>query len=231
MARPDCAAHFAAWRSDQLASMEGRAMARPDGVRHRYLEQRHLASMEGRAMARPDSTPASKRPIASAMLQWRAEQWLGQTRRTEQPAHLSARASMEGRAMARPDLRVLDPGDSYYLTLQWRAEQWLGQTRCLPARNTLPAPRFNGGPSNGSARLIPAHRWKGLLHGFNGGPSNGSARRRSALGAPAPSGSFNGGPSNGSARRPHRPPHHPRAAPASMEGRAMARPDITPLWL
>ena len=60
-------------------------------------------------MARPDVLLSDRderaRPVI-VMLQWRAEQWLGQTRRYHPPATTdkpTVKASMEGRAMARPD--------------------------------------------------------------------------------------------------------------------------------
>ena len=126
-------------------------------------------------MARPDLPDAMAAERFADALQWRAEQWLGQTmpaRRVPEgqllcfnggPSNGSARpslvvrcgydreASMEGRAMARPDAVRRPLGDGWAM-LQWRAEQWLGQTRVdLPGRHRRPH-RFNGGPSNGSAR-------------------------------------------------------------------------------
>ena len=84
------------WRAEQLpgqtvaeprvvmgghvASMEGRAIARPNQPR-RYHRGRGLrASMEGRAIARPNVTRTQTGLAESTVLQWRAEQLPGQTR-------------------------------------------------------------------------------------------------------------------------------------------------------
>ena len=109
------------WRAEQLlgqtrsravhgrlhlvASMEGRAIARPNQpvpLRYKHLNQ---ASMEGRAIARPNWGVTQPCYRTKRGLQWRAEQLLGQT------------SSMPGRLSSMPG------------GLQWRAEQLLGQTR------------------------------------------------------------------------------------------------------
>ena len=130
MARPDGERHDVALPGWAVASMEGRAMARPDrrcwaptrsvrscfnggpsnGSARRSGSWRGCgripASMEGRAMARPDAAASRTMPSGSAALQWRAEQWLGQTRGGKRLLSLRNNlASMEGRAMARPDCR------------------------------------------------------------------------------------------------------------------------------
>ena len=69
---------------DDLASMEGRAIARPNrpigGDRGTVAGK---ASMEGRAIARPNQG-AHRCPAAlNSGLQWRAEQSLGQTAPTK----------------------------------------------------------------------------------------------------------------------------------------------------
>ena len=103
-------------------------MARPDvGVLLERVAAHMPASMEGRAMARPDVARIHTTWAGGSSLQWRAEQWLGQT--------LSWRMR-----------------ESVSVVLQWRAEQWLGQTRPLAKRCRHRPHRFNGGPSNGSAR-------------------------------------------------------------------------------
>ena len=62
-----------------LASMEGRAIARPNWRARRVGGDRRLASMEGRAIARPNPSVCSLPRANFSSLQWRAEQLLGQT--------------------------------------------------------------------------------------------------------------------------------------------------------
>ena len=187
--------------------MEGRAIARPNSTLQVVVVRQDVPSMEGRAIARPNkrnSPPKcirastfnggpsnrSAKPVtvdaatvAELLLQWRAEQSLGQTS---------------------PPKSV---GGDWNL-LQWRAEQSLGQT-CGPRRRRpcLWQP-FNGGPSNRSAkrRVRPElDRWSPPP--FNGGPSNRSAKPTPRNGPTPRNASFNGGPSNRSAK--HAPTHHP----------------------
>ena len=116
-------------RRRSCASMEGRAIARPnmDPITTRSVVD-CLASMEGRAIARPNSTCSASVHAGSSPLQWRAEQLPGQTGggRRRGPGHSACfnggpsncpaklgpldgdrcrpqRASMEGRAIARPN--------------------------------------------------------------------------------------------------------------------------------
>ena len=153
IARPDGPARGPE-RRRIAASMEGRAIARPD-VRFlaRQAGEDILASMEGRAIARPDKRCPAARTCSTTALQWRAEQLLGQTPQCNRrwcvitfrfnggPSNCSARppvaviglawrtpASMEGRAIARPDLEEAATGLTGIMSLQWRAEQLLGQT-------------------------------------------------------------------------------------------------------
>ena len=91
------------------------------------------ASMEGRAMARPDRGPARRRVVI------RCGRFNGgpsncSARHMRTPRVIPRRessASMEGRAIARPDQTVRHLGSFTHRrpqTLQWRAEQLLGQT-------------------------------------------------------------------------------------------------------
>ena len=127
-------------------------MARPDPGLMATEAVYSFASMEGRAMARPDPQSLAKLSPTAIQLQWRAEQWLGQTAPHIHLARRGLPASMEGRAMARPDAANPSSTSSATPELQWRAEQWLGQT--CPSRQPGGHARscFNGGPSNGSAR-------------------------------------------------------------------------------
>ena len=145
-----------------LASMEGRAIARPNGVGGDACPQRSdtcfnggpsnrsakrdvrfvrrvrgaAASMEGRAIARPNPCVCSFEEGLShsaCALQWRAEQSLGQTQRFGQSRWCctGTKPSMEGRAIARPNRARLTGVDV----------------------RRIAAGRFNGGPSNRSAKL------------------------------------------------------------------------------
>ena len=165
------------WRAEQLlgqtgglgetvrvggqASMEGRAIARPNCGFVGDLTSRLQASMEGRAIARPNSVRITLSPTDGPELQWRAEQLLGQTegmggvapafvtlqwraeqllgqtrRRGGSTAGTFCRASMEGRAIARPNRCELPLLWEPLVELQWRAEQLLGQTRREPRGRT-----------------------------------------------------------------------------------------------
>ena len=136
----------------QEASMEGRAIARPNRRSRVQRPAQPAASMEGRAIARPNAddvagqspepTPASMegraiarpnpRRTARAMGPGRASMEgraiarpnLGDARRP----YLLPQASMEGRAIARPNLKVAPSSSTYWPLLQWRAGQLPGQT-------------------------------------------------------------------------------------------------------
>ena len=238
--------------SDELAiptaaSMEGRAIARPNwssgtdiddynrsharfngGPSNRSAKQyrtnrpdqrrRYLAaSMEGRAIARPNvrdrQRPAGRSP--SNMLQWRAEQSLGQTRsRVGSIPRSPIGASMEGRAIARPNTACSSAAGSVAGSslLQWRAEQSLGQT---PDPFTVmyswsgSTGCFNGGPSNRSAKLarppvVSRHRQHVLALQWRAEQSLGQTLSLASSGVAS------------------------QFAVASMEGRAIARPNRSP---
>ena len=210
------------------ASMEGRAIARPNPAHDDPSPSLSLrASMEGRAIARPNPTGGNAGDTHIQVLQWRAEQLLGQTGAARRTGHtrlvrfnggpsncsakrknvptartLAGNASMEGRAIARPNRATERIVRRRSQPLQWRAEQLLGQTP--PAQmGIIPAGAgFNGGPSNCSAKRrrpqLPTRRF----------PSRLQWRAEQLLGQ--------------TARR--RPPS-PLGAQASMEGRAIARPN------
>ena len=85
-----------------VASMEGRAIARPNSVDRSGIVTIDFASMEGRAIARPNSVDRSG--IVTIDF-----------------------ASMEGRAIARPNFRR-PRVQVITRALQWRAGQLPGQT-------------------------------------------------------------------------------------------------------
>ena len=273
----NCSAKRAFWRSWSVnrivASMEGRAIARPNRVRRvRCAAARH-ASMEGRAIARPNGG-GGVGAAAALLLQWRAEQLLGQTSPTPQGGQaVTAALQWRGRAIARPNSAGQVSSATVARRLQWRAEQLLGQTAGVRSPRsavlglqwraeqllgqTAPSVRraphaplgFNGGPSNCSAKPLLASLLQHLLAASMEGRAIARPNQPSVSGASIPSkrlqwraeqllgqtphrcnvlvahSRFNGGPSNCSAkRRPHR---HRRASEgrASMEGRAIARPN------
>ena len=222
-------------RSAGTASMEGRAIARPDrcttcGHRRGNLlqwragrlpgrtvrdddrsESRGCASMEGRAIARPDSTGGG-RPFNAAALQWRAGRLPGRTRRSSTGMARHAPASMEGRAIARPDRPLAFEAIAALRVLQWRAGR---------------LPGFNGASMEGRAIArpdSPRRGWSGTAGWcFNGGPGDCPA------GPHCPHDSTYWGPTEWRAGRlPGRTsgPWYERQITASMEGRAIARPDI-----
>ena len=112
------------------ASMEGRAIARPNMPDLSDVDPRIGASMEGRAIARPNSTRSRSQAPAKIRLQWRAGQLPGQTRRVDGVVeHGAGQASMEGRAIARPNKSSIMSPFEPARQLQWRAGQLPGQTR------------------------------------------------------------------------------------------------------
>ena len=212
----------AAERTASWASMEGRAIARPNRRPRRSPHRRAVASMEGRAIARPNAAMGS--PLTRIHpLQWRAEQLPGQPDPTgvvEQsddgfnggPSNCPAKpascrypsqqapASMEGRAIARPNRKQPRGEPLNRHKLQWRAEQLPGQTSGSPI----------------TARIIHRLQWRAEQLP---GQTSGKPRREQR-----PPLSFNGVPSNCPAKR-QRHFVGDRERCASMEGRAIARPN------
>ena len=124
------------------------------------------------------------------------------TTTAEFPAPTRSPHIREGSNMDQSLARVV-PGN----LLQWRAEQLPGQTRSNLVKPPTTTHGFNGGPSNCPAKPEPVRRMeRRRLARFNGGPSNCPAKRVPGTG--------------GLANRDR----------ASMEGRAIARPnDASPL--
>ena len=209
---------------DPYASMEGRAIARPNTWRPAVAAARLtlIASMEGRAIARPNSStagqPAHRR---TPTLQWRAGQLPGQTERSatvlrwivfveelqwragQLPGQTGNRRSMTG--TAGPDH-----------PLQWRAGQLPGQTTVAPNR---PRVTLDELAASMEGRAIARPNGLGRSHvepvadsGLMSASMEGRAIARpnsaSASGARIPSGrvrGFNGGPGNCPAK-PGAPP-------------------------
>ena len=206
------------------ASMEGRAIARPNAANRSTGACGDDASMEGRAIARPN-WESMNRPGQGPELQWRAEQLLGQTRHHPSQQLPHSPASMEGRAIARPNRRRhphrphprggFNGGPSncsakpLASTVRPTCGMWRfngGPSNCSakpasqPATRSPAPARFNGGPSNCSAKRGGRRRPSRRAPSFNGGPSNCSAKRSKSNSEGRPAGCFNGGPSNCSAK-------------------------------
>ena len=233
---------FLQWRAGQLPgrtrhvgevvaavghpSMEGRAIARPNGATHRPMVVGVNPSMEGRAIARPNSRAPQWASASLAVLQWRAGQLPGRTRREHRRRQHHILPSMEGRAIARPNPSPTSPAAPCESILQWRAGQLPGRTPAglnatgesdmdlqwragqLPGRTPNRMQRRAQEPKPSmEGRAIARPNWRpssapGLpLAPFNGGPGNCPAEPDNRRG---------GGP--------------PRHGP-SMEGRAIARPN------
>ena len=210
------------------ASMEGRAIARPNRFPADTLGVLAAASMEGRAIARPNLTssrltPAPRawlqwraeqlpgqtldgrrRAVRSCLLQWRAEQLPGQTAQAGARAVIAAVASMEGRAIARPNRHALPDGEHVVIaSMEGRA---IARPNTLPSVTEIVSPSgFNGGPSNCPAKQAVA---EGGLHDWRVASMEGRAIAR-------PNYEYWGG-------------GVPEAEFASMEGRAIARPNMPP---
>ena len=123
---------------------------------------------------------------------------LGQTRERLARCGSSASASMEGRAIARPNRGMPRPA-----AVQWRAEQLLGQTTQTKPTTRSMSSRFNGGPSNCSAKLAGrsgALRGAELFASMEGRAIARPNLEVSQRGGDTRSGGFNGGPSNCSAK-------------------------------
>ena len=184
-------------------SMEGRAIARPNPGLRRTAPVSAIPSMEGRAIARPNTVAGCAQ-------------------------HRGQDPSMEGRAIARPNSTTPAPCSASSPILQWRAGQLPGQT---------------GSNGNASAALAESLQWRaGQLPGQTVWPRGGATLRcaglqwragqlpgqtgrvgRRAHRAESP---FNGGPGNCPAKR-QSAAWSPLSAPPSMEGRAIARPNLS----
>ena len=175
IARPNVAAEVD--RPDEpVASMEGRAIARPNRHSPTRPNRGHPASMEGRAIARPN--PHSLASRLSRQL-----------------------ASMEGRAIARPNRM---------------------RPRTTRANNQASMDRAIARPPDGWPPLRTA--------GFNGGPGNCPAKRdRAGIGPAAPGRGpcFNGGPGNCPAKRDGPGSDLLHYVPASLQWRAGQLPGQT----
>ena len=204
--------------------------------------------MEGRAIARPNSRSCERRSTPTAALQWRAGQLPGQTtshttaKNTTQrfnggPGNCPAKHSVPDMVSCRQSLRFNGgPGNCPAKRGHRRAtgSRWSG---------------FNGGPGNCPAKpseseeaivLVTALQWRaGQLPGqtrlpgpdrgrrrrFNGGPGNCPAKpaRRAIVATPISTLQWRAGQLPG--QTVAGPAPTPERTGASMEGRAIARPN------
>ena len=185
----------------RAASMEGRAIARPNPGGPRFGEVVcGLASMEGRAIARPNALAIVATLANAPQLQWRAGQLPGQTLEPDDLIGGVRRASMEGRAIARPNI---DRGSLL------AAHDVASMEGRAIARPNPPSSRSASTPHF-------ALQWRaGQLPGQT---STRRTRRRSRRWR------FNGGPGNCPAKQ-YEKVTALHAERASMEGRAIARPN------
>ena len=213
--------------SGRRPSMEGRAIARPNAAHPTArLRPMFVPSMEGRAIARPNAGSGDVEAAAQGVLQWRAEQSLGQTRAPAMwrrrrrasfnggPSNRSAkrglrrcggggagRPSMEGRAIARPNEFERLQERLEDLHLQWRAEQSLGQTRLAGAdRETVALLlQWRAEQSLGQTDVTSSVEYSRWILQWRAEQSLGQTAL-AAGGSCRRSPAFNGGPSNRSAK-------------------------------
>ena len=159
--------------------------------------------MEGRTIARPD-----------------VESDLGKARDGSSP-------SMEGRTIARPDLTTSHTDGKLLFLLQWRAGQLPGQTRVSCHRTIRHERPFNGGPDNCPARLarhLLATLYRTYLQWRAGQlPGQTMAEKRCANAACGLQ--WRTGQLPGQTIDPGLVADS--AYPPSMEGRTIARPDLS----
>ncbi len=232
------------------ASMEGRAIARPNAA-HRcgHRVRGRAASMEGRAIARPNShmMPAAT-PIVRP-LQWRAGQLPGRTRGMAavarptswgfnggpgncpaEPRRSPPLATRRRRFNGGPGNCPAEPtwgGSTVTNTtlLQWRAGQLPGRTPPASGPHRSPLCRFNGGPGNCPAEPAASRPHSGARPRFNGGPGNCPAEPAASRPHSGARPRFNGGPGNCPAEHQRQHGERQPRIVASMEGRAIARPN------
>ena len=207
------------------ASMEGRAIARPDRPGRGRADVGQRASMEGRAIARPDAASLTAARSAGTSLQWRAGQLPGRTGAGAGGSAVDCCASMEGRAIARPDDGLYTAADVTNTSLQWRAGQLPGRTAWRQRSIGDGADASMEGRAIARPDSVDAGLCAHVVRCFNGGPGNCPAGPRKSPCKATWSHCFNGGPGNCPAGRHNGNRHQAREHRASMEGRAIARPD------
>ena len=178
-------------------SMEGRAIARPNGPLTGWR-----GGLSGPFNGGPGNCPAKRVRWNGGIqwlagLQWRAGQLPGQTVKRSARIVQTIQPSMEGRAIARPNLSVASIIDDlpWLSSMEGRAIA-RPNPRCTPS-TCRSRPVFNGGPGNCPAKRASGERALGSAIRSS---MEGRAIARPndpVLGAPRPRGEiFNGGPGN-----------------------------------
>ena len=275
-AKPQRLTHWTAVVGRCRASMEGRAIARPNLMSCKSLMLLdEIASMEGRAIARPNEKHPQPVRAQHGQLQWRAGQLPGQTRSLGVVDHSPAPfnggpgncpakldhgggepPSMEGRAIARPnyDLRHRSPAAVEIASmegraiarpnrprngwtwatipvLQWRAGQLPGQTGvfvdiagpALPSMEGRAIARPNTMTWQATSALADRASMEGRAIAR---PNRRRGRRGSGSGSQLPSGlQWRAGQLPGQTRCASGSVRRTMPSSASMEGRAIARPN------
>ena len=207
--------------------MEGRAIAPPNWAASSQIHLSTPPSMEGRAIARPNAgaAPPTRRP--STAFNGGTSNCPAKPASDRHHETIPLHPSMEGRAIARPNFLIADLIRPWARPLQWRAEQLPGQTG--PTGEDA-ASGFN--PLQWRAEQLPGQtdqslvnklvktslQWRAEQLPGQTGPN----RRGHVLGTTT----FNGGPSNCPAKLHRGVRVVVGVAVPSMEGRAIARPNV-----
>ena len=151
MSRFNCSRYLPGWLQWRAGQLPGQTAR----LRRASTRSPTTASMEGRAIARPNvsTTFVGAAGVPCSALQWRAGQLPGQTGRPTVQRRPRV-ASLQWRAGQLPGQTGMEPDLCDYIALQWRAGQLPGQTRQAVADRCHPHPRFNGGPGNCPAKPI-----------------------------------------------------------------------------
>ena len=166
-------------RACRHASMEGRAIARPNSERCRVVcVAPQVASMEGRAIARPNQSRRVLRTPGHDQLQWRAGQLPGQTGDCP-PSPPAPRLVLQWRAGQLPGQTGAPTGGCPSgRPLQWRAGQLPGQTRRDAQRQSERRKASMEGRAIARPNPATSRNRRRRVPGFNGGPGNCPAKPR-----------------------------------------------------
>ena len=182
--------------------------------------------MEGRAIARPNTLARAARPGLARLLQWRAGQLPGQTWNEEARMDTTFTLQWRGRAIARPNIPFqLGHHREHPASMEGRAIA--GQTPTTGACSGQRSPSFNGGPGNCPAKRAgrrPDWRRRSC---FNGGPGNCPAKHTGGFSKITSGKSLQWRAGQLPAKQVQ-PREVGQCACASMEGRAIARPNSVP---
>ena len=191
--------------------------------------QWRAGQLPGQTRKRSKSSPRMR-----SRLQWRAGQLPGQTRTVRACRLVLELASMEGRAIARPNLAVLHATRlAVKASMEGRAIARPNQGRLRTAARTSLASMEGRAIARPNHDELPWRSTASLWLSFNGGPGNCPAKRCpicTLLRTRHRSASMEG-PGNCPAKHPQPSIESGfRSAGASMEGRAIARPNGVVWW-